>query len=66
MKLDIQKFGLSKGFLVNTSGHVCQKKGNDFVCGVKLYYEQGECSEGNTCRACTNMKKNIKRYQDLI
>ena len=44
MKLDIKKFGLPKGYLVNSSGHVCYKKGNDFVCGIRLYYEQGECS----------------------
>jgi hypothetical protein len=66
MKLDIQKFGLPKGYLVNTAGMVCYLRGNDWVCGVKLFYEQGQCSEGNTCRQCANMKKNIKRYHHLI
>ena len=66
MKLDIKKYGLTKGYLLNSAGQVCHRKGNDFVCGVKLYYEEGQCSEGKMCRACICMKKNAKRYQDLI
>jgi len=43
MKLDIQRLGLPKGYLVNSSGKICCKKGEDFVCGVRLPYEGTSC-----------------------
>lgn len=66
MKLDLKRFGLPKGYLVNSSGHICYKRGSDFVCGVRLYYEGTNCEEGSTCNSCKNMKRNIKRYESLL
>jgi len=60
MKLDIKRLGLPRGYLVNSFGQICYKKGDDFVCGAN------GCEEGDTCRPCRNMKTNIKRYQELI
>lgn len=60
MKLDIKRLGLPKGYLLNSLGQICYKKGNDYVCGT------GHCEEANSCLSCRNMKRNIKRYQNLV
>jgi hypothetical protein len=60
MKLDIRRLGLPKGYLLNSFGQICYKKGDDYVCGTN------NCEERNACRSCRNMKTNIQRYQNLI
>jgi hypothetical protein len=42
MKLDIQRLGLPKGYLLNSFGQICYKKGSDFICGAKKGYD-GRC-----------------------
>ena len=38
MKLDMMRFGLSKGYLVNSEGRVCWREGAGFACNTINYY----------------------------
>lgn len=63
MKLDMRRLGLRRGYLVNSKGKVCWRKGDDWVCGTMLYNSQETCGEGAVCKPCRDMKRNIKRYR---
>jgi len=45
MKLDIQRFALKKGQLLNTEGRVCWLDGETFVCGALVYYGNTRCTK---------------------
>lgn len=69
MKLDMKRFGLPKGFLLNTEGNVCWRTGDEFVCGIMLRsYDNNrvECKEGSVCYGCSRMTDNMQRYIDLL
>jgi hypothetical protein len=38
MRLDIKRLGLPKGYLVNSNGKVCWRKGDEFICGTMINY----------------------------
>lgn len=59
MKLDILRLRLPKGYLVNSNGHICWKVGHSFICNTMKYYDGQICKEGDICRPCYNMSKNI-------
>ena len=73
MELDLKRFNLMKGFLINPNGNVskldpdsgdyyCGRRGNSGFGGVKF------CQPGSTCSECYRVKRsiNIGRYKSLI
>lgn len=66
MRLDLQRYGLPKGHLVNASGMVCWKLGDDFVCGLLSGKDLNRCQIGKSCKWCSDLKKTARRYKDLL
>jgi hypothetical protein len=67
--MDVKKFNLQKGFLVNVAGIVCKAEPGttDFYCG-RLVGQKVFCSPVSPCNDCLKMRKAIKigRYKKLI
>jgi hypothetical protein len=69
MEMDVKRFNLEKGFLINVSGIVCKAEpgSTDFYCG-RLVGQKAFCSPATPCNDCLKMRKAIKigRYKKLI